>query len=119
MTGIDWLQNIHWLVAYFAAGWLLGWLAVRERRWAVLPALSTVVMMVTGFSNRLQSAIPISSNLTRTAVAASLGLMVLWGASRLPALSWRVGVGTALVPVVVPFCFWLGFLLFLIIFQIP
>lgn len=119
MRGIDWLQNVHWLVIYFAAGWLLGWLAVRERRWAVVPALGTVLAMVTGFADRLQHVIPVYSNLARTTMAAGLGLLVLWGVSRIPALTWRVGVGAVLVPVAVILCFWLGFLLFLVIFQIP
>ncbi|EYB66625.1 hypothetical protein DEIPH_ctg079orf0003 [Deinococcus phoenicis] len=73
-----------WLLADFAAGWSLGWLAVRDRRWALVP-----------------------------------GLLVLWGVSRMPALPWRVGAGTVLVPVVVTLCFWLGLVLFFLIFQIP
>ncbi|MEF2277889.1 hypothetical protein V3W47_06220 [Deinococcus sp. YIM 134068] len=84
-----------------------------------MPALSTVLVMVTGFAGRLQTLLPISSNLTRTAVAAGLGLLVLWSVSRLPSLPWRVGMGTLLVPVVATLCSWLALLLFFIIFQIP
>ena len=113
------VTTIPWLLTFFAAGWLLGWFTTRDRRWAVLPGLGTTALMGTGLASRLQTVLPISSNLTRTAVAAGLGLLVLWSVSRLPSLPWRVGMGTLLVPVVATLCSWLALLLFFIIFQIP
>ena len=116
MTLAEWLHNPHWLLMYCVSGWLLGWLAIRRRRWALLPGLYTVLLMMVGLSEGLGRVFP---SLLGTALTAGLGLMALWGVSRLPALPLRVGLGTALVPPVVSLCFQMGFLLFLRVFQIP
>ncbi|CAM3258547.1 hypothetical protein DESA109040_05425 [Deinococcus saxicola] len=33
-------------MAFLVAGWLLGWLAVGDRRWAVLTALATLLAVL-------------------------------------------------------------------------
>ena len=82
MTLAESLHNPHWLLMYFVSGWLLGWLATRQRRWALLPGLYTVLLMMVGLSEGLGRIFP---SLLGTAFTAGLGLMALWGVSRLPA----------------------------------
>ncbi len=120
MTGLSLLQDPRWFASFLVAGWLLGRLAVGDRRWAVLPALTTLVAVLMGvFQLFTSDSSDYSVDLTRTAFLSSLGLPVLWGVSRFPPLFLRVGLATALVPLVVPACFGMGGLLFLGIFQIP
>ncbi|WP_192930771.1 hypothetical protein [Deinococcus sp. AJ005] len=120
MSGLYLLQDPRWFASFLVAGWLLGWLAVGDRRWAVLPALATVLAVLMGvFQLFTSDSSDYSADLTRTAFLSSLGLPVLWGISRFPSLSLRVGLATALVPLVVPACFEMCGMLFLGIFQIP
>ncbi|MFK7601120.1 hypothetical protein ACI3L1_02785 [Deinococcus sp. SM5_A1] len=107
-------------MALFLAGWFLGWLAVGERRWAVVPALATLLAVLGGvFQLFSPDTSGYSTDLTRAVLIPFLGIVGLWGISRLPSLPWRIGLATASVPLMVAMCFVQGGLLFLGIFRIP
>lgn len=109
----------HWLLTYFVIGSVLGLLAVRDWKWAALCGLSTTLAIVFGFQGR---ALPFVGLWPLLGVVA-LGLLALWGVSRLPALPARVGPARVVVAALVtPLVAWTamnaGGILFLTVFQI-
>ena len=103
-----------WLLTYFVLGWGLGLLAVRDWRWAALCGLTGILGMV--FVLHRQS--PPAFSLGPLLGLSALGLLALWGVSRLPALAGRVGTAAVLVPLVLWTLLNAGFLLLMNVAQI-
>ena len=108
-----------WLLMYFAVGWLLGLLAVRDGKWAALCGLSTTLAVVFGFRGQ---ALPFFGPWPLLGLS-FLGVLALWGVSRLPALpKWKpvyIGVAALMTPLVAWTAMNAGAMWFIVIFQIP
>lgn len=105
----------NWLLTYFVLGWLLGLLALRDWKWATLCGLTTTLAIVSLLHGRALSFAGLWPLLGFTL----LGLLLLWGISRLPERRLRVVLAALLVPVVSSWVLQTGGMLFFIIFQIP
>ena len=105
---------LHWLLFYFMVGWLLGRLAVGEWTWAAVCGLTGTLGMVFA----LHGQTPPVSSLGPLLGLSVLGVLALWGVSRLPALAARVSIAAVLVPLVLWTALHAGFLLFINVAQI-
>ncbi len=105
----------NWLLTYFVLGWLLGLLAVRDWKWAALCGLTTTLAIVFVLHSR---ALPFAGSWLLLGITL-LGLLMLWGISRLPEQRLRVVLAALLVPIVSSWVLQTGGMLFFIIFKIP
>ncbi|AAF11336.1 hypothetical protein [Deinococcus radiodurans] len=103
-----------WLLTYFVIGWGLGLLAVRDWKWAALCGLTTTLAVVFV----LHGQTPPVFRLGPLWGLSALGLLALWGVSRLPVLAARVGLAAVLTPLVTWVVLNAGFLLFMNVAQI-
>lgn len=106
---------LNWFVFYFVLGLLLGQFALRDWKWAAVCGLVNALAMAFVMP---KLDLPMTYPTIHFALV-GVGLLVLWGISRLRPLPARVGAALVVTPLVSWAVAVAGFLAFLTIFQIP
>lgn len=111
--------ELPWLLTFAALGWGLGWMAVRDRRWSLLPAATTVTVLAAQVMNRLFGNLPGYQGAPAVLVGLLLGLTLCLIVPHLPDVRARAWVSAVLVPFAAYHLLLLAVFLFFVIFQIP
>lgn len=111
----------HWLLFYFVLAWVLGWVAVRNWGLAAWCGLSgLVVQMLTHSMNDMGWLLWMSSSSWwASGLVLLVGLVLLWGVSRLPSIRTRLLLACLMTPFVLKVALMFCSMAFMIIFRIP
>lgn len=106
-----------WLLGFALGGWLLGLLAVRDRRWALVPAVTTGAVLGSGVLTGTLGRLPGYQGRLGVLVGLAL-LLALLLVPRVPDVRVRAGIAALAVPLAAYHLLLLAVLLFFVIFQI-